>query len=558
MLLQEIRDILEAEVLVGEEHLDLDVDVAKASDLMSDVLAFSHPGGLLITGLANTQVVRTAEIAEIRSIVFVRGKRPSAEVLDLAAEKGIPLLASRHSMFVASGRLHRRGLLGTSDARRKKTEQQAPVAGDERRAVEGSFVHSFRIDEDKCVGCVACMRACPTRAIRVRGGKAHAIGERCIDCGECMRACPKRAIVPLTTSLSDLERFKYTVALPSPVLYGQFRKGVLPTQVLGALKGFGFDEAYDKAWACEMTAVAVREYLRQHPRRGPVISSVCPAVTRLVQLQFPSLADLIVPIEPPREIAAKLIKTEIKERLGLREDEIGVIHITPCSAKMILINNPITKEKSYLDGAVPITEVYGGVRKLINGEAEGEPFRACGVGIGLAVIGGESAALGMEDCLAVSGVQETIRVLEEVESGRLDNIRYLECQICPDGCIGGPLTVQSRWLAKNSIYHLTQVYGMESKVDEAEVIRLYDQHRFEMEKRIVPSPIPPLDTVPSVAIGKVHEREKVANLLPGKHCGACGAPDCWAFADDVVRGEGRMEDCVFWSPDRDGGETRAG
>ncbi len=554
MRLREIRDILEAEVLVGEEHLDLDVQVVKASDLMSDVLAFCHPGGLLLTGLAYAQAIRTAEVAEIRCVVFVRGKQPSEEVLALAAEKRIPILATEHSMFVSSGRLSRQGLLGTTetsleaDDRGRHEVSRWPPAGD------GSFVHSFRIDEEKCVGCVACMRACPTQAIRVRGGKAHALSERCIDCGECMRVCPQHAIVPLTTSLADLENFKYTVALPSPVLYGQFGKAVLPTQVLGGLRDFGFDEAYDKAWACEITVVALREYLREHAEPGPVISSVCPAVTRLVQLLFPTLAERIMPIDPPREIAARLIKTDVRKRTGLEKEKIGVIHITPCSAKMISINNPMTREKSYLDGAIPISEVYADLRKSVQHPGESEPFRACGVGIGLAVSGGEAAALGLQDCLAVSGVQETIRVLEEAEAGRLQNIRYLECQMCPDGCIGGPLTVESRWLAKNNILRLTRSYGMSSAVDEAEVRMLYEQHSFDFEKRIEPMPMPPLDDVPSVAIGKVQERERIAGLLPGRNCGACGAPDCWALAGDVVRGTGRVEDCVFQS--RGPGEQR--
>ena len=88
---------------------------------------------------------------------------------------------------------------------------------------------------------------------------------------------------------------------------------------------------------------------------------------------------------------------------------------------------------------------------------------------------------------------------------------------------------------------------MSSAVDEAEVRLLYEQHSFDFEKRIEPMPMPPLDDVPAVAIEKVQEREKIARLLPGKNCGACGAPDCWALAGDVVRGTGHVEDCVFWS-----------
>ncbi len=86
--------------------------MACGADLMSDVLAFTHAGTLLMTGLTNPQVVRTAEMAGIVAIVFVRGKLPPPETIALAEEKGIPLLASRYTMYESCGRLYQTGLQG--------------------------------------------------------------------------------------------------------------------------------------------------------------------------------------------------------------------------------------------------------------------------------------------------------------------------------------------------------------------------------------------------------------------------------------------------------------
>ncbi len=97
-------------------------------------------------------------------------------------------------------------------------------------------IHSIRIDEQKCVGCVLCMKACPTQAIRLQGGKAIIKSERCVDCGECYRVCPHEAVVPLTTPFPELAKFRVTVAIPSPVLYTQFGWEVMPNQILLALK----------------------------------------------------------------------------------------------------------------------------------------------------------------------------------------------------------------------------------------------------------------------------------------------------------------------------------
>lgn len=112
MKLEEVIEIIEGHFLTKGVNPNQEVTVACGADLMSDVLAFTHPGTLLMTGLTNPQVVRTAEMAEVAAIVFVRGKVPSLEVVALAEEKGIPLLASGHSMFVTCGRLYAAGLPG--------------------------------------------------------------------------------------------------------------------------------------------------------------------------------------------------------------------------------------------------------------------------------------------------------------------------------------------------------------------------------------------------------------------------------------------------------------
>lgn len=112
MTLREIRDILGAEVLWGEDRLDTQVRSACGSDFMSDVLAYVKDQGLLLTGLVNPQVVRTADMMDMVCIVFVRGKRPSPEVLELAEQRGIAVLATQRTMFSACGILYQAGLRG--------------------------------------------------------------------------------------------------------------------------------------------------------------------------------------------------------------------------------------------------------------------------------------------------------------------------------------------------------------------------------------------------------------------------------------------------------------
>lgn len=110
MTLAEVLSAIEGKMLSPEADLSQEVSMACGADLMSDVLAFTHAGTLLLTGLTNPQVVRTAEMAGIGAIVFVRGKLPPAETIALAQERGIPLLASKYTMYESCGRLYQAGL----------------------------------------------------------------------------------------------------------------------------------------------------------------------------------------------------------------------------------------------------------------------------------------------------------------------------------------------------------------------------------------------------------------------------------------------------------------
>lgn len=112
MRLKEVTEIVEAEIITGIDNLNIEVKMGCASDLMSDVLAFAKPDSILLTGLTHPQVVRTVEMADIKAICFVRGKRPEKNTIKLAESKRILLLMTHLPMFETCGRLYSRGLKG--------------------------------------------------------------------------------------------------------------------------------------------------------------------------------------------------------------------------------------------------------------------------------------------------------------------------------------------------------------------------------------------------------------------------------------------------------------
>ncbi|MFB3776330.1 MAG: DRTGG domain-containing protein [Bryobacteraceae bacterium] len=126
MKLKEVQEILNCRVLAGADRLEVEAEVGCGADLMSDVLAFIKPNALLLTGLTNVQSVRAADVAGVKGIVYVRGKMPDRETVELAQEKGMILLATDIPMYEACGRLYARGLRGGSES--------AEGLSDDRRA----------------------------------------------------------------------------------------------------------------------------------------------------------------------------------------------------------------------------------------------------------------------------------------------------------------------------------------------------------------------------------------------------------------------------------------
>ena len=110
--LREVKEILDADVIVGDEKLDIEVTTAFGADLMSDVLSFAKAGCLLLTGLTNTQVVRIANVLDMAAIILVRGKKPPAETISMAKSLQIPILTTKYILFETAGRLYAKGIVG--------------------------------------------------------------------------------------------------------------------------------------------------------------------------------------------------------------------------------------------------------------------------------------------------------------------------------------------------------------------------------------------------------------------------------------------------------------
>jgi len=361
----------------------------------------------------------------------------------------------------------------------------------------------------------------------------------------------------MTDPFGELTKFRHTVALPSPALYAQFGREILPEKILSGIKKLGFDDAFDLAMTCGEVSFAIQEFLREYKGPKPLISNVCPTVVRLIQVKYPALIDHVIPIDTPRELAAREIKRKKSKQLKLKEKEIGTFYLTPCPVKMISIKQPAEKGKSDIDGAISISDIYGPLLSAMEGIEKGSYRKAlesiCILGIGWAMVGGICRTLRLKNSLAVSGLVEILKVFDDIERGKLRNIDFIEAYSCTQGCVGGSLTVENLYISYNKILKLIETLEFEqikACPDIREVRKLYSQKYFFIEGKLEPRPLKPLDKDIAKAIKKRKEKEDIYESLPKIDCGACGAPTCLTFAEDVVRGEAELTACVFNLPQK--------
>ena len=409
-----------------------------------------------------------------------------------------------------------------------------------------TYTHSVFLDAQKCIGCTTCLRHCPTEAIRIRDARAVINPQRCIDCGECIKNCPQKAKKATCGKMEDLKKYKWKIALPAPTLYGQFEGLEDVDYVLQGLLDIGFDDVYEVAQAAELVSCYTRQYLKTEGIKKPVISSACPVIIRLIALRFPSLRDNIIPMLPPMEIAAMLARKRAKQQHPeLRDEEIGVCFISPCPAKVSYVNNGFGDYKSRVDMVVSISDIYFQLLNVMQRDKTPQPISHSGmIGIGWASSGGEATAIFNEKYLAADGIDNVIRVLDQIENGIMPQLEFIELNACVGGCVGGVMAVENPFVARARLTTLRRYLPVsQNYLPENENSYIPADYFFESLPTY--QPITRLSDNFAESIRMMADIQNLRAALPGIDCGSCGAPTCRAFAEDVIRGESKLEDCVI-------------
>lgn len=411
------------------------------------------------------------------------------------------------------------------------------------------FYHALKVVEAVCMGCTHCMNVCPTKAIRVKKGKADINKSACVDCGECLKACPVEAIIVEQDDFNQIFSFKQRVALLPTILLGQFPDDITEDQIYSVIKDIGFTHVFEVDEAVDLLIDGTKDYIRKHPQIRPFISSFCPAIVRLIQVRFPSLVENIVRLKPVVDISSQFYRKKLLDE-GFNKEEIGVFYITPCAAKIASVKSPVGEEELLIDGVINMDFIYNKVMLSIKNKniekQEGLSYRHLSkTSIEWSLTNGEASQY-TGRCLAIDEIHNVIEFLEKLENEEIIDVDFLELRACDRSCAGGVLNTENRFLA---VERLSRRAAKNIK-RQRESVEMYMSYRPFLMKNMAVSEIEPrsilsLDSDMMIAMDKMKKIQRIMCVLPRIDCGACGAPKCKVLAEDVVQRKAKMTQCVF-------------
>jgi len=366
--------------------------------------------------------------------------------------------------------------------------------------------NSIDVKAELCNRCLACVRECPTGALRVHDQGPEVLAHRCIDCALCIDACGRNALGMKSKSLSHGVAGERAIVVPSALLV-QFGFFVDPEDVIGVLGEKGYNPVLNGAgWEVSLRS-AVSAYALEENSSLPVISPVCPAVVNLVETRFPSLIPNLAPFLSP--IEALLSENTDKPALC-----IGL-----CPAMSTAIRAWYQEPEVIVAHPSMLFEALSGSFAPGGGVASREREW----------INSKKPPTGI---LIISGMAEVNDMLERMENADVRGIDVVEPYLCSYGCFGSPLLPENSAVAQ-ARFRASSLFNK----PEGRAVRREGLYSARRGTRLHPNIQEAM-----ILFSKI---DRVCTGLPGRNCGRCGAPSCFALAEDIVLGRATRDQCVY-------------
>lgn len=414
-----------------------------------------------------------------------------------------------------------------------------------------NFHHALQFKYDLCIGCSHCTSVCPTGAIHVTDGRPILNSNRCIDCGRCYLTCPVNAIYIEQDDFQTIYNFKCPVILVPSLFSAQFPEKISQRAILSAIYHLGFQYVYEVEKSVDVIKEVINERVKNNKAEKPMISTFCPAIVRLIQVQYPSLVSNLLLTKPPLDLTALYIKKMLTEK-GVPAEDIGVFYVSPCAAKIAAIKSPVGEEKSPIDGVINMNYLYNKVFRIIKqglytlreDEFDFHPLSKNSVLWSLT--GGEIKDISSGRNLAIDEVHNVSDFLEKLENEDIHNIDFLELRACDESCAGGILCAGNRFLIAERQKKRAKQRPKAVTPDENNLLNFKD---FLLQNislgEILPRSMDKLDDNISIAMRKMKKVFEINADLPQVDCRICGYQTCKALSEAVVNNEADIKQCIF-------------
>jgi anti-sigma regulatory factor (Ser/Thr protein kinase)/NAD-dependent dihydropyrimidine dehydrogenase PreA subunit len=381
----------------------------------------------------------------------------------------------------------------------------------QKLAAAEALRNAIDLRPESCRNCLACLAACPTRAMRLRDGRPYILEHLCINCTACLAACRYGALGLREENPADAEAIAVeTLVVPQPFLGGFPQAG--PAQVLAALRELGARHVrLTEEWEAGLLEESLR-FARGPQRRagGPVLAPVCPAVVNLVETHFPSLLPQLAPFLSPVEAARDEYGLEALTVVAACPEQYIALHPGSLPGRLRVLS------PARAAAAVAKALKQAGKREPDEGEAREAEVEA---GAAAARTPDFPASSGAR-VLHISGLSHVLRALEKAEASALAGVELLVLYACDQGCWGSPLFPEDPFLARDRAG--AAVVGRAPALPRGRPFQARPGQR--------------LDESMPAAIRKLALIDELARRLPGRDCGICGAPTCACRAEDIVLG----------------------
>ncbi len=403
----------------------------------------------------------------------------------------------------------------------------------------------MNIKVDDCIGCTRCMRGCPTEAIRIVNGKVTLLEEKCIDCGACFLNCHVQAFNIEGDDRVSLTQYRWNVVILPIAIYGMIKELDDLKIIYETLYDFGFDAIFDSSIIYELLSQKIESYIAQHQLNKPYILTHCPSVVKLIQKNYPSVSDKLVPFDFPFEVGAKVIRRYYAKTLNLDPSEIGVSYLTECVANYMEIKHPIGKAASSVDLVFLLSTIFKPILNHIHSTQDLDiQLNSSVKGILWAKVGGMRRVTQVIDCLSVDGMKQVVEILEKLELGQLGYIQVLEAYSCIGGCVGGTFTLENAFIAKSKINRLVGLIDETQVNAYSWIIDVIADSDWIFEEELEKVEMATLGDNFLTSLIKLQRINEIYDCLPKIDCCACGSPSCRALAEDIVGGLKQFNDCI--------------